>query len=195
MSSIRTLGAIVAWFMKVLLLFVGLVFLFSSGYALYYRGIGLVLLFVSALTFRTTQARLLRERGIRIPTAAVAVLLIGSFVVFGAVAPMADDLDVSGMSAETTGEALTFGMSVTNTADGPVTNTNVTVRVNASGQTLGETTLVDERFESGETRTFDVEVVSMDDLPAAEQARIREGDYRVIVVFDGDTEGAVYTPT
>lgn len=194
MGWIGTAGAVFAWFMKVMLLFVGLVFLFMPGYALYFRPIGVVILAVSLLTFRTTQARLLRERGIRIPTAVVAVLLIGSLFMFAAVVPSDEDLEVSDERAELTDGTLSFSMNVTNTADGPVTNTDMTFYVNSSGRTIATTTLEEQEFDRGETRSFEVELLSLSELSESDRAAIEAGEYEIAVVFDEDTRGTTHTP-
>lgn len=195
MSKLKTLWAIFVWFMKAALTLVGVVFLVRPGYVLYLHVVGLVVLIVSVLTYKTTQRHLLSEYGIRIPTAVTAILLIGALVLFGATVPSVDDLDVSEMDGGVTGDELTFSMTMANTGDGPLDGTNVEVRANASGQRLGGTTIEDVDFKRGQSKSFDVTVLSLSDLTPTERDRVENGNYRIVVVFDEDTVGARYEPS
>lgn len=194
MVSRGTVIKIAAWGIKMMLTLAGLIFLFSPGYALYLRVIGLVVLAIAVLTYNTTQQRLLSERGIRIPTSVTVVLLVGALFVFGLTVPAAEDLDVSDMRTTTDDETLTFTMTVTNTADGPVTSTDVHVRLNMSDETVTETVLEDQEFDRGRSRTLSVDIVALSELSSTERSRVESGDYQIDVVFDDDTVGARHRP-
>jgi hypothetical protein len=187
MVSGSTILAIIAWLFKVMLLFVGLVMVVSPGYALYLRAIGLALLAVAILTFRTVQASLLAERGIRIPNVVVAVLLIGSIMVGAVVIPGASDLEPSNERLETTDGTLVFSVDVTNTADGPTLGEDFVIAVNASGETIAETRLEDEEFARGETRTISAELVSLAALSEAERTRIENDEFEIVVTIDPES--------
>jgi hypothetical protein len=188
MGAGRTLLAIAAWGIKVLLLLVGLVMIVSPGYALYLRAIGVVLFGVAILTFRTVQASLLAERGIRIPNVVVAVLLIGSIMVGALVIPGASDLEPSNERLETVDGTLVFGADVTNTGDGPITGEDFVIAVNTSAGTIAETRLEDEGFARGETRTITAELLSLAALSESERTRIENGEFEVVVTIDPDSE-------
>jgi hypothetical protein len=187
MASGSTILAIFAWLFKVMLLLVGVVMLVSPGYALYLRAIGLFLLAVAILTFRTVQASLLAERGIRIPNIVVAILLIGSLMVWAVVIPGAGDLEPSNESLETTDGALVFSADVTNTADGPTLGEDFVIAVNASDETIAETRLEDEEFGRDETRTLTAELVSVAALSESERTRIENDEFEIVVTIDPDS--------
>jgi hypothetical protein len=78
MGLMGTAIAVVAWLTKVcvLILDLGSLLLFPD-FALYLRAIGFVAIGVAVLSFRTTQQRLLAERGIRIPNVVIVSCLSG----------------------------------------------------------------------------------------------------------------------
>jgi hypothetical protein len=170
-----------AWFFKFGLVILGLYLLVIPGYALYLRAIGLAAALIGVFTFNTMQARLLSERGIRIPNWVVAILLIGGLIAVMSVSPGASDMQLSNEQIETNGENLAFSMDVTNAGDGPTLgDVYFTVEVRVNDETVSETQLEGMEFDRGETRTVTADL-SLDGIGETTRNRIQNGDYEIAV--------------
>lgn len=190
-----TAVAVVAWLTKVFLLLGGLVTLLYPDFALYIRAVGFVATGMAVLSFRTTQQRLLAEYGIRIPNLVIGVLLIGMIVAVALVLPGANDLVLTDERAELTGSELVYEMNVTNTGDGSVTGTDITVHLNTTDGTVAETqVLEDEDVGRGETRSLTARF-QLDELDAETRSSIENGDYEIYVLMDDGFENThTYSP-
>jgi multisubunit Na+/H+ antiporter MnhB subunit len=189
MSKTSTLVAIAAWGIKVLLFLVSLVMIFSPDYAIYLRVIGVSTIVVATLSFRRSQRWLLAERGITIPNALTAVVLIGAIIIVALTIPSVSDLSVSGDQVTVEGNSVEYEANITNTGDGGVTSADVEVLLNISGTTVSEGTIFsDTDFARGESRSFSIVLTSVDGLDEQTVAALNSGDYTVFLTFDEGTK-------
>jgi hypothetical protein len=178
---VKTAIKLTAWFLKFGLVVLGLYLLLIPGYALYLRAIGLIVALIGVFTFNTMQARLLSERGIRIPNWAVAILLVVGLVTVVVVSPGASDMQLSNEQVESNGETSAFSMDVTNTGDGPtIGDVYFTVEVRVDDETVSQTQLEGMEFDRGETRTVTADL-SLEGVSESVRDRIRNGDYEIAV--------------
>jgi hypothetical protein len=180
----ETAIAVIAWITKVFVLVNGLILLLYPDFALYLRAIGFVATVIAVLSFRTTQQRLLTERGIRIPSLVVGVLLIGMVITAFLALPSAGDLEHTGERAELTDSEMTYEMNITNTGDGSVIATNITVYLNTTGETVAETQILESgRVGRGETRSF-IARFQLGELAPRTRSNIESGRYEIYVLID-----------
>ena len=181
---------ITAWFFKFGLVVLGAYLLLFEGYALYFRAIGFIAVVVGLVTFNTVRARLLANRGIRIPNVVVAILLIGGVILIVLIAPGASDIDLTGESAEINDGTFVFSVNATNTADGPtLSDVYLGVELRVDDDTLSERSLGGQTFNRGETKQFRLNLFSLDSLDAAERTQVDTGNYEIIISLD-NSEGS-----
>lgn len=196
MVSKGTIVAIVAWLMKASLLILGVWALLYPDFALYIRAVGFVGVAVAVLSFRTTQRRLLSERGIRIPNVVVGIVLVVMIASVVLVIPDATDLDVTDERTELTGSELVYEMTMENTGDGTVSGTDVTVHLNTTEGTVAETVALNDRdIGRGNSREITA-TFPLNDLNAETRSTVERGNYEIFVVFnDGGVKSThTYVP-
>lgn len=183
--------------MKVTLVFLGLAMLVNLRFefALYLRG--LVLAVIGILTFNRTQQKLLAERGIKIPNALVAALLIGGLFAFTTLLPGPADIELSNERAELNGGDLIFQVDATNTGDGPTMTAPLYFKygVQVNGETAAETEFSESvEFDRGETKTMTKNLLSLDGLDESTRGEIEDGNYEIIMYIQGSSDGVASPP-
>lgn len=175
---------ITAWFMKFGLTILGLALLITPGYAPYLRVLGFITALIGILTFNTVQARLMSERGIRIPNAVVAVLLIGGIIAVVGLTPGAGDLQLNNEQVENNGDQLSFEVDATNTGDGPTLgDVYISFELVVDGETISQTEEEPHSFQRGETKSLTANFEISEEV----QTQIENGGYEIIVHL-GDSE-------
>lgn len=184
------------WLTKVALLLLGLYTLLYPDFAPYLRAIGFVATAVAVLSFRTTQQRLLAERGIRIPNLVIGVLLIGMFGVTIFIFPGADDLVLTDERAELTGSEVVYEANLTNTGDGTILDPDITVYLNNTDGSIAETQVLGNNIGRGQTTSFTARF-QLDNLDAETRSSIKNDSYEIYILMDPNafqTNSHTYSP-